>query len=468
MTKRCICEICTCGRHRCPHRPQGTIQKGFGPCHLSEYANKYKGYPGAARRDNFKPKEEMIKGAGPMDGTTTHKKDFIPHPFERPYVHQGEEYQPLPGDMDMLTSYTRDYPGKRAIPAKSAKNLQTRKVPLDKFEADPTYKTDYRKWDIPARDLAKGHHVYRPPSAPFEGQTTFQRDFQPKRVPLTQSMRPNETAAQSDTPFDDRTSHRLAYVAHPHQPRFVRTPENYKQNPNRFDGLTTHKRDFIEKQAPKPESFKPSQAPLHSDHPFDDGTTFRRDYKAWEVRPPQVHVPDEWVKPKGDIDTLTTFRRDYPAHHIQPSKAARPPSRSKFESGPFDDRTNYKTDFRPWDSRPDMRGDPSRKPYERPSVPFEGLSNYQMHYVPKAAPPPRSFAPDRGAQTSDTPFDDRTMYKSEYIPKEADLCPAIDLNRSGFRFKEIDARGHEVWGKNGYAQRAVVSPQISMETAQLA
>ncbi|XP_077865250.1 stabilizer of axonemal microtubules 2-like [Saccoglossus kowalevskii] len=401
------------------------------------------------------------------------RKDFIPYPFEKPFVHQGEEYNPVPGNMDLLTSYTKDYPEKRGDRAKSLKHFQTRKVPLDPFEADPTYKTDYRKWDLPARDLAKGSHVYRPPTAPFEGQSTFQRDFQPKQIPMTQSMKPHELAQQSDTPFDDRTSHRLAYIPHPQQARYVRTPDRYKLNPNRFDGLTTHKRDFTEKQAPKPDSFKPSQNPMHSDQPFDDATTFKRDYKPHEVSAPYVHVPDEWSRPKGEIDTLTTFRRDYPAHQVHPARAAKPPARGKVDAGPFDDRTNYKTDFRPWDARPEMRGDPSRRPYEHPSVPFEGMSNYQAHYIPKATRPMRSFAPDRGAQISNTPFDDRTMYNSEYVPRESEPCPAGNLSQSGFKFKEYDARGHQLYDKNGnsnYVEQPLRAPQqqISMETAALA
>ena len=45
--------------------------------------------------------------------------------------------------MDLLTSYTRDYPGKMGQRAKTMKHFQTRKVPLDPFEADPTYKSEY-------------------------------------------------------------------------------------------------------------------------------------------------------------------------------------------------------------------------------------------------------------------------------------------------------------------------------------
>ena len=35
--------------------------------------------------------------------------DYIPHPLEKHYIHQGEKYQPPEGEMDMMTNYCREY-----------------------------------------------------------------------------------------------------------------------------------------------------------------------------------------------------------------------------------------------------------------------------------------------------------------------------------------------------------------------
>jgi len=35
--------------------------------------------------------------------------DYISHPLEKHYVHQGEKYRPPDGEMDMVTNYTREY-----------------------------------------------------------------------------------------------------------------------------------------------------------------------------------------------------------------------------------------------------------------------------------------------------------------------------------------------------------------------
>ena len=38
-----------------------------------------------------------------------HRVDYIPHPLEKPFVHQGEQYVPPEGQIDSLTTHKRDY-----------------------------------------------------------------------------------------------------------------------------------------------------------------------------------------------------------------------------------------------------------------------------------------------------------------------------------------------------------------------
>ncbi len=39
----------------------------------------------------------------------TDRKDYIPHPLEKPHVHQGDPYVTPEGDIDLLTTNKRDY-----------------------------------------------------------------------------------------------------------------------------------------------------------------------------------------------------------------------------------------------------------------------------------------------------------------------------------------------------------------------
>ena len=38
--------------------------------------------------------------------------DYIPHPLEKHYIHQGEKYRPPEGEMEMMTNYNREYTSK--------------------------------------------------------------------------------------------------------------------------------------------------------------------------------------------------------------------------------------------------------------------------------------------------------------------------------------------------------------------
>ena len=310
---------------------------------------------------------------------------------------------------------------------------------------------DYRKWDLPPKEQLKDHHAYIPPSAGFDGLSTFTRDFPAKRAEMRSSMKPNDDAKVSTTPFDDKTSNRTTYIPHPTQPKFVPAKPIYKKNPHKFEGLSTFQRDFHAKKGYVPDSCKPSNTPLRSDHPFEDNTTFRQSYQQWDLERPYQHVPEAWVKPGGNMDLKTTHNLAFPAHKVNPPSPVRPQSGRHGQDVPFDDRTNYKQDFKKWESMPNRRGDPTHRPYERPSIPFEGSSHYKQHYTAKRTDPAKSMAPGNTAQMSGDPFDDRTNYKIDYIPKAFTPCPAVNLEKSGFRYSELDNRGHEVWAKNGQA-----------------
>lgn len=491
MGKRCICEICTCGRHRCPHRPKDTIVKNHGPCQLSEYSNKFKAYPHPEMRPSFKPDPQLMKGDEPMADATTQRVDYIPHDALRVAPHVPESYQKPQGDFDLLTSYTKDYPARKVELSKSFRATHTNHVPTGEFRGHPTYTDDYRQWDLPSRGQAKPQNAYVPPNATFDGLSTFTRDFGPKRAEMRNNMKPSNTAHISKDPLEDKTSHRSDYIAHQAIPRYVPPKEAYRRNSKPFDSMTTSRRDYKGQMVARSDSFKPPMDPLNSDAPFDDNTTFKTDYRPWEGQRPQPHVPESYSKPAGEMDLATTSRIAYPAHQIRPPSYKRPKTTGRITEAPFDGTTNYGQDFRQWNSIPDRRGDPTQKPYQRPDVPFEGQSNYQSHYIPKHMTPVKSMAPNHSANFSNEPFDDRTMYKSEYIPKEHTHCPAINLQGQGYQFSMLDPRGHEIWdiqraskgsrsqsaigmrtGSGGSVQRTAATPtrqiQLSMEQASLA
>ncbi|XP_046350552.1 stabilizer of axonemal microtubules 2-like [Haliotis rufescens] len=467
--RRCICEICTCGRHRCPHRPNVTIGRGDRPCLLSEYNTTYRAHP-IVPRESCKPPAVAIKGDGPLEDRTTHRVDYIPHPIERPQFHVPDQYSRPAGDHDMMTSYHKDYTEKQGAPAKAIKQLGMRHVP-GKFEGEPTYKTDYRKWDMAGRPNRFGDvSTWNPPQQPFEGQSTFTRDYQRYNQAPRTTMKPNEAAKMSDAPFDGNTGYNAAYIKHPLQAKFVKEKDTYRPSGVRFDGLSTFKRDYQGAYAPKTDSCKPDAQAFQSQAPLEDMTTFKNDYRKWDADRPFVRDPEQYKKPVGDMDMNTTHNLAFKEYPLQRAFAKRPHSANVMRAGTFDGTTNYSTDFRPWDlgqrSRPVMKPD-----YQPNNAPFEGMSTQKSHYIPHPINPNQSCKPSNDFVQSQGPFDDNTMYRMDYTPKASEPCPAavIDTTRSTYKFVELDTRGHKLYqpvfesvtALNGYERG---TPQVRMQT----
>ncbi|KAL4227667.1 hypothetical protein ACF0H5_013103 [Mactra antiquata] len=442
MTKRCICDICTCGRHRCPHRPTNHLSQGDGPCQLTEYTNVYKPHP-LGPRENFKPSQQPMQGGEFLD-KTTQRQDYKPHPLEKPFVHRPDEYVKPQGDMEKTTSYGQEYVQKHAAPAKAIRNEGQRQLPA-RFEGEPTYKSDYRKWDGTGRQQPYGMQAaWEPPKSKFEGQTTFQHDYRNKEIPMRQSFKPNDGPRMSDAPFEDKTTQRDAYITHAMPPKFQRQREEYRPSGAQFDGMSTFKRDYKGALGEPTVSFKPEGRAFQSDQPFDSDTTNRNDFKKWPMERPFVHAHEPYQKPAGDMDMNTTHKQTYREMPIERVVAMKPNS-AKQASAPFDGRTNYNTDFI---QKNGQRAQPAKQPdYIPNNAPFEGRSTYKGHYIPHSMQPNRSFRPDNTAFRSDAQFDDHTLYRQDYVPKPIQVCEAaiIDQPTSRFKFSEFDQRGHRLY-----------------------
>nr|KAG5687543.1 hypothetical protein BaRGS_013645 [Batillaria attramentaria] len=331
---------------------------------------------------------------------------------------------------------------KRVDPAKAVKHDASRQV-QGRFEGEPTYTSDYRKWELGKPKRYGPDCSWQPPKDKFEGQSTFQRDYTRYNERPRQPLRPPNAAVQSG-PFDDRTGYREDYIRHPLAPRFAKERERYKTPGVPMDDMTTFKRDYRGEQGDRMKSFKPDGRAELSDAPLEDTTTQKNDYRRWPTERPYQHQPDQYKKPEGDIDTNTTHRLAFKQHPLQRHAAVKPPPGRVMHAGPFDAITNYTTDFKPWEIN---RVQPCLKPgYQPNEAPFEGIPTYKAHYVPHAMKPTQSCRPDQAAIHSG-PFDDGTMYRMEYTPKKIGPCPAAILESSaaGYTYVETDPRGHKLY-----------------------
>lgn len=285
-------------------------------------------------------------------------------------------------------------------------------------------------------------NTYHPPTEKFGNATTFQDDFFPKELALRKSFKPSTVAKSSDQPFNATTSHRIDYVNHQLEPKWIRSREEYKPSNQPFEDATTHRSDFRGLLGELPKSFKPEHTKMESKAHFDGISEFRESFQPWALSLPEVRKTKEYVPPIGNMDLNTTSHLDYIQHEVNPVVLMRPLEKSRRNNAPFQGNTTMKDDFQAWDiSRQDMVKRPQEMP--KPSGKFDGMTTFRSHYIPHSIVPTHSCRPSKMAFSSSAPFEDGTMYRTEYTPKKQGICPATYSSPPGYVFVSTDSRGHK-------------------------
>ncbi|XP_048811972.1 stabilizer of axonemal microtubules 2 isoform X1 [Lagopus muta] len=382
---RCLCEICTCGRHRCPHRPTRIYDNRQQLCLTTEYVEKYPKYSNISPARSLKPKQEYQAHRGKMEGITTFKSDYLPYDIvKRPFRVQ-EEYKPKTGELELGTTYKKDYYAHEIQPVTLVRPLERKHTTGGKLDTIPTYQ---------------------------------------------------------DVPFDSTTSHRSSYVAHRLEPKFVKSKEEYKPSSQPFEDLTTHRNDFKGLPGPLARSCKPENAKVQSSDHFSGVTEFQDRFQPWPVSLPEARKSKEYVPPPGNMDFNSTSRLHYVKHEISPAVPVRPISNARRTSAPFQGNTTMKEDFKAWAS---SRQEIIKKQQEipKPTGKFYDLTTFKSHYIPHHVVPARSFKPVHVVLPNSAHFQDETMYRTEYTPKKQEICPANYTSPPGYIYVNTDSHGHK-------------------------
>ncbi|KAM3876866.1 stabilizer of axonemal microtubules 2 [Diretmus argenteus] len=455
MKKICICEICSCGRHRCPHRPTALYRQGnTETCVLTEYAEKFPVYGGVYKPpQSMKPKAglDQTQDKGRIDGTTVFKADFIPHEVQRRPGRQPVEYKPYPGKIDLGTTYKQDFNPYELQPFVPVRPRgKTYKIP-DKLNTIPTYKDDYRQWELCKRELTKPEHNYQPPEAKFGGSTTFQDDFVARAVAPRQSFKPAGVAKLSDVPFSGVTSNQQAFVVHPVEPRFVRPQEIYRPSSQPLQDLTTTRQDFQGQRGELLQSCKPNinKHPflVESSSVFQGNTENKDKFKVWPVSLPQLRKAEEYTGPTELMNLSTTTAADYPKHQVQPFYPARPHPPPKRSPPPFQKCSTMREDFQPWAAqarRPLIR---MQEEMQRASGKIDDVTTFREHFTVHELRPSVSFKPDNRLVRASVPMENSTMYRTEFPPNRISVCPASFQSPPGYQFEESNDSGHRFFRK---------------------
>ncbi|XP_051690232.2 stabilizer of axonemal microtubules 2 isoform X1 [Oryctolagus cuniculus] len=441
MRTWCLCQICTCGRHHCPHGTTRIYENSGVSCPTTEYLEKYPMHGNILPPQSLKPKQEFRACREKMEGITTFKSDYRPYEVVKQPCRVPEEYKPKQGKIDLGTTYKRDFKSYKVQPVAIVQPLERKQVIKGKLDTVPTYKDDYRAWDIQKSELYKPEHAYHPPTVKFGNATTFQDDYVPQELKPRRSCKPSPVPKRSTVPFNGETSHRLDYVPHELEFKIARPREVYKPTDRPFEDLTTHRCDFQGLAGDMAKICKPPYTRVTPNAPFAGSTEFRASFQAWEVPAPGAKKAAEYVPPPGSMQSHSTSHLDYVPHPASRAAPIRPGAPRSSSHVPFQGRSTTKEDFPAWESRRPGLVQPQPQ-IPGPSGRFDGVSTFRAHYVPHELIPTASCKPPTVALQSAAPFDDATTYSIEYTPKKQEVCPASCPSPPGYVFETTDPQGH--------------------------
>ncbi|KAE9548177.1 hypothetical protein FO519_008611 [Halicephalobus sp. NKZ332] len=311
VDEKCICELCECGNHKCPHNNGRLIGEDGVPVGQTEYESKYIEKPGE-RAAPFRPGRGTLANEGEMAQDTTHLADYKPWSAQRQ----------LPGNegvFDGTTTHQADYTKKEGARQGPVKPSSAGYRPTGPFDDTTTHLADYTgkmgSRQRPTKPVSAG----RASPGAFDGTTTHMADYTMKGGGKQAPIKPGSAGYRPTGPFDDTTTHLADYKVFD-----VGKQQSFKPKSSRhladgpFDDTTEHRANFDKKNATISKSFKPSEEYRPNSQPWEGQTTYMRGYtpKAGG-RPSPVKPKEEWTLNRSSFNDFTTNQSDYTSKDIE-------------------------------------------------------------------------------------------------------------------------------------------------------
>ncbi|XP_032297110.1 stabilizer of axonemal microtubules 1 isoform X5 [Coturnix japonica] len=442
-SKTCVCQLCSCGCHRCPHLLTKPYERNEEPCTLSEYKEKYPLYPNTLPRDPIKPKAEYEIEKTPMEGTSMTKRDYIAHEVLPPKFKEPEKHVKSDEAMDLTSIYKRDYNPYPICLVPPCLPRQETEISSDKMNTKSTYTDDYLPWKEPRTEMIRPDHGYHPSEAKFDHRTVVQDEYYFRGPVATQSFKPRYLPKKSKVPLENMTDYRVNYVVRPLEKRYVHQYEKFKPSDAPFDGLTTNKVAYKGLAGEPAKLIKPHQPKLLHD-PFFTLTEFQEKYKPWPQPPLFTKEPVQYVPPVEKMDLHTTTQLHYRQKDGKPAKACLPVTQQKMSTEPFDSSSTMKEDYKPWVCK---RVEPITHAPELKfsDKPMDCLTTFRSHYLPQPLTLTKSYKPPWPGPRPHIPLGAKTTYATSYTPKGFVKCLASFKSPPGYNFEGINADGHKFY-----------------------
>lgn len=465
LKEQCICELCTCGRHRCPHNlPQDHLEFPHEPVYAvtsyrEEYDEKHvdrqvkyhhedhlhmQGEFTGERRSDYvatrgdrapvkKPKDNL-KPEGNFESVTTTELVFTGVPGERPSPVRRNTYTKVEGEFIDETTNRSEYIDHRSVQrAEIIKRTDNLIVGEGEFTGTSHVKEDFHTYDIVDREPYRRDTQTKEEIDRYYGRTDIvenittnheqYRNFDQTDYKSTIVVRRDDNLKPEGT-FEGTPKSREDYV-----PMITERPEQHRPKDNLrpegpFEGRP--KDDFVPKKGERPEVKRP-QDNLKPEGPFEGRP--KDDYLPKRGERPEVRKPKDNLRPEGDFedrpkDTYTPgerrhlikqpdnlypegeFERPQPQAHGPGERApiVRHPD-NLFPKGDFPDRE--RRPFQPAEKRAPIKHDDNL----RPEGDFEGRP--KNDFGPKHSERPEMKRPEDNLKPEGT-FEGRP--KDDYKP----------------------------------------------------
>jgi hypothetical protein len=223
------------------------------------------------RAEIIRPASSGLGNKGPLDGTTTYGKSFVPKQVE---VQRAVNPQAPYEKKEWLEAPGTEYRGRffeKGVPAASAKPVRAPFVSLP-FEGTSAYNADFvPKATETVRAARPNNGMVQ--TGPFDGTSTYAQNFINKEVPYERAKGPQRSMDPTG-PFDGNTANKSDYKNYgPQAPRTPARSNSLPREPLPFEGSTTYGNEFVKKAVGRPPLARPVRNPLEN-LPFDGSTTY--------------------------------------------------------------------------------------------------------------------------------------------------------------------------------------------------
>ncbi|RDD42370.1 Stabilizer of axonemal microtubules 2 [Trichoplax sp. H2] len=459
---RCICQICTCGRHRCPHKPITAKKTPLKDCLITEYQTSYKQNEGFQPPQPVKPMEMSRPQTSPMDLTTTNRVDYKVYNVQLPPPKNQVTFETPQGPLYLESTYRNVYTAKSITKEKSYKTRSEYIVPAAKFNGSTVNRDSFKTWSVAPRKAIKPDYdktcaliVFDNDDGRSDGKSTAQVDFPKYAVARPVIVKPVISSYQSGGEFDSNTIHRLCYTAKQVPIFRHKVAEKYKPHAGEMESLTTHKQDFIQHRCSPVTTCKPPEKSHISDEKSHYTTTNRETFKAWDVRRPMYMDQMEQYKiPDKPMEFNTVSRSTYVHHENFEKRSANKPQPVAVSSDnrqPFQGLTTSRSAYQPWET---SRPQPNREQriYAPPQDKFNGESTHRACFQGQFVPPAASSKPKETYVKAEGDMYLMSSYRDNYKNNEIPYCPAVPLlsnrlpsNQPNFKYSHKNQGGHKFY-----------------------